>query len=126
MPSKPPLAGKPGAIPGPGPGMQQGKPGPGAAGQYPGVAAGASGNPGLPGSSGSGEGGQGAYPAYLQQQNQLLARHLQQPMGLPLNRLTPQQTQQVRLPRPRLATVCKRRIRAVTSCSGYHIPRSGI
>jgi len=94
LPSKPPLAGKPGALPGPGPGMPHGKPG----GQYPGVATGASGNPGLPGGGGSGEGGQGAYPVYLQQQNQLLARHLQQPMGLPLNRLTPQQTQQVQHP----------------------------
>ncbi len=95
LPSKPPLAGKPGAPPGPGSGMPHGKPG----GQYPGLATGTSGNPGLPGGGGSGEGGQGAYPVYLQQQNQLLARHLQQPMGLPLNRLTPQQTQQVQFQR---------------------------
>ena len=82
--------------------MQPGKPGP-----YPGVAPGPSGNPGLPGSGGSGEGGQGgAYPAYLQQQNQLLARHLQQPMGLPLNRLTPQQTQQVRHQGLNMCRIC--------------------
>ena len=95
VPGKPPLAGKPvsGTL-GSGPGMPPGKPGPGQYPQYPGTAPGAGGQ----GVGGGGrEGGQGAYPPYLQQQNQLLARHLQQPMGLPLNRLTPQQTQQVRL-----------------------------
>ena len=93
--AKPPLHGKGGSA-------AQGKPGGGSGGsgqfsQYPTVSA-AQGQGSGSGSGGAGEGGQGGtqgYPPFLQQQNQLLARHLQQPVGLPLNRLTPQQTQQV-------------------------------
>jgi len=49
--------------------------------------------------------GSGAYPSrpqagFLSHQQQLLARQLAQPVGLPLNRLTPLQSQQVQAAPP--------------------------